>query len=138
MEENKYNLFKDWVKFTVRSLVSIRQMKRLVNSSNKFVLMISNPKKVIQLMVLMDLILWIKMIWLKLFLTLIMRYLRKLKDFLLRGRFNMRSNWCKVFHFLTLVCTDYQSLKMNRLKNLYYNWLRRDSSVQDLYHVYHQ
>ena len=50
--ENKYHLFKDGVEYIVRthskklnlSLVNARQMKRLVNSSKNFVILMIKPK----------------------------------------------------------------------------------------------
>ena len=59
------------------------------------------------------------------------------KDYLLRGRFNMRFSYYRMLHYLTLVYTGYWSLKMKRLKNKYMNWLRRGSSIPTLYHVNH-
>jgi hypothetical protein len=55
--ENKYHLFKNGVEYIVRahtkklnlSLVNARKMKRLVNASNNFVLLMIKPKENVEI-----------------------------------------------------------------------------------------
>ena len=96
-------------------LISIGQMKRIVNSSKKCILMIVKPKESDSNSAFdgcyplhkNDLI---KVVY----------------DFyeifyFLREKFNMRFNCYKMLHCLTLVCTGYPSLKMKKMKNKYTN-----------------
>jgi hypothetical protein len=114
-EENKYHLFKDGIEFIVRahriktnvSLVSTRKMKRLMNASKYFVLMIVKQKEEDISDALSGCDPDHKQELVKSYLTM-MSYFRNLQGFLLRGRLNMKSTCSRMLLFLTLVCIGHQ------------------------------
>jgi hypothetical protein len=115
-EDNKYHLFKDGIEFIVKahriktnvSLVSIGKMKRLVNASKYFVLMIVKQEEEEISMILYEVVIYnINISWSKSYLVMMSNF-RNLQCCLLRGRLNMKSICNRILLFLKLVCIAHQ------------------------------
>jgi hypothetical protein len=121
--ENKYHLFKNGVEYIVRentkklnlSLVNAGQMKRLVNVSKNFVLLMIKPKDNVEKEALKGCDSKLKYDLYEVVKNM-MRCFRNQKGFLLKGVSNMRSNCNKIVLFQTFVCTRCQSWRMLKLK----------------------
>jgi hypothetical protein len=122
--ENKYHLFKNGVQYIVRehteklnlSLVNVGQMKKLVNVSKNFVLLMIKPKDNVEKKYFQGFDAKLKSVYMRL-LTNMMRCFKNQKDFLLKHVSNMRFNCNKIVLFQTLVCIACQSWRMLKSKN---------------------
>jgi hypothetical protein len=98
------------------SLVSVGQMKRLVNASKNFVLLMIKAKDVINLKLSQDVILKLKYELSMKLLIIMMRCFRNQRDYLQKEESNMRFSCSKMLHFLTLVCTKCQFWRIHEIK----------------------
>jgi hypothetical protein len=122
--ENKYHLFKDGVEYVVRahtkkmnlSVINVGKMKRLVNGSKNFVLLMIKPKNDVENEAFQDCDTKLKS---NLF-EVVNQYddiLKNLRGCLRKEESNMKFSYNKIVHFQILVCIECQLWKMLRLKN---------------------
>ena len=112
-EYNRYHLTKYGIEYIVHEhrmktnlfLVSASQMKRLVNASKNFILMIVKVKYVEQTESFKGCDLKLKKDLIKWYLIMIFCF-KNLKGYLLKDKFNMKFIYNRMHLFLILVCTD--------------------------------
>jgi hypothetical protein len=143
--ENKYHLFKNGVEYIVRahtkklnlSLVNVGQMKRLVNASKNFVLLMIKPKDNVEKEAFQGCDAKLKSDLYE----VVHQYdemFQEPKGLPLKGVSNMRYNCSKIVLFQTLVFTGCHSWRMLKLKNKSKSCLTKGLSCQAHRHVGHQ
>jgi hypothetical protein len=121
--ENKYHLFKDGIEFIVRahtkkmnlSIINAGQMKRLVNASKNFVLLMIKPKDDVENKEFLGCDEKLKF---SLF-EVVNQYddmFKEPKGLPQKEESNMKFSYNKIVHFQTLVCIECQLWKMLRSK----------------------